>query len=203
MRLLLLLITALLVAVPSVSSAQLASLIRVTDTFTKTHQFPISTLTTDGTNCEVPDMDLTIGGGPRVWSIKCPNTGGVIYGSMTLPDSWVANGTLAFRVTTVNTTGTSDTNDYTLTVSAQCRNHNVDVVDNTWGTPVVMTYSNSSSANEVSSATSDAVTPAGSANCVARDALFWKMVTDTSATTDDSGIYYLNVLVEYTARLTD
>jgi hypothetical protein len=96
-----------------------------------------------------------------------------------------------------------DLNNYTATVYAQCRTDIIDAIDNTWGTGVVMAFSNDFAQNIPEFSLSAAVTPDGSATCASKAVLAFKIVTDTSSTADDASINYINLAVTYTGRVAE
>jgi hypothetical protein len=177
----------------SVSGSTSASISFVDSVF-----WPAGSLSSDGTQCAVP-VEVTINSGPKQYAIVCAdNDASIIYGHVLMPDGWNA-GTVTFELEYLQSA--ADTGALNADVAAQCHAAG-ETVNNTWGTEVAIDDAAVTGSNGVDTATSAAVTPAGT--CAAGDSLWWYIAIDATGT--DTAVATLNILgvkMEYTRTLGD
>lgn len=135
-------------------------------------------LSTDGTQCSNP-AEVTLNSGPKQFTISCAkNSAAVIYGNMRMPGAESTDtlawdgGTVTFQLDVFHTT--TETITWAGDISAQCRATG-EQPSGTWGTAVQADVS-ITTANNIASATTAAVTPTGT--CAAGDVLWWRWVID-------------------------
>lgn len=135
-------------------------------------------LSTDATQCTNP-AEVTLNSGPKQFTISCAkNSAAVIYGHMRMPGAESSDvlawdgGTVTFQLDVFH--ATTETITWAGDISAQCRATG-EQPSGTWGTAVSADVS-ITTANDIASATTAAVTPTGT--CAAGDVLWWRWVID-------------------------
>lgn len=159
---------------------------------TRSFWFGAGALSTDGTQCTDP-AERTVNSGPKTWAVNCAdNAGSILYGSVTMPDSY-NGGTVTFELVAENENATPSGN-LDMDFSAMCRGDS-DAVNSTWGTGV-QALVGFDTQYDIEMATTAAVTPDGT--CAAGDTLFWRAVMDATGTTSQvADLYIFGVKMEY------
>jgi hypothetical protein len=154
-------------------------------------------LSADGAQCADAAQESTIAG-PELYVIVCTdNDGGLIGGSMTMPDSW-DGGTVTFEVAMVQT-GTETLNVFG-DMEVQCRGDNEAIVD-TWSSEVGLDLTQTGG-SAIDNVTSGAITPHSS--CQSGDMLIWQYSVDAGGTDATMATNnYLGFKMEYTSNVGD
>ena len=162
----------------------------------KSYSFGAGSLSADGTNC-TDATERIINGGPKQWVINCgDNASSVIYGSVTMRDSY-SGGQIFFLLEAENEAA-SPSGVLEFEFSAMCRADGEKIYDAStapWGSAMPAAITFTAQYNQEMFWTG-AVTPHGT--CTAGDKIFWRAVMDPTATTTQvANTYITGVKMEY------
>ena len=134
-----------------------------------------------------------------MYTIICAdNDASTIYGHVTMPDGWNA-GTVTFELSVLQ--AADEQAAIQGDVDCQCRGDG-EAISNTWSTSPIAIDDTTTGVNKVDTATSAAVTCAGT--CAAGDQLVWRYQVDAEGTAATvATLHFLNMKMEFTKTIGD